>query len=155
MISSIFIWKKMFSHKTSIYKLKNILNRYSRGCAPLQWCQMKANTFQFTCILTVCAAVCWNRHQMNYLSYISLTLCEENLTLTSGFPSQRASNVESISLSRHHHDIGHLWSVSYESGVWPVCKEIFTLVYTQIWVINYKTLILVINVVISHIYYKG
>ena len=41
-----------------------------------------------------------NRHQRLAL----LALCEGNPLLTSGFPSQRASNVESMSMLWHHHE---------------------------------------------------
>ena len=37
-----------------------------------------------------------------------LALCEGNPTVTGGFPSQRASNAENISISWRHHDV---WSI--------------------------------------------
>ena len=61
----------------------------------LQWHQRSIKTSQFTCLLTVCLG--W--HQRKSLSSASLALCEENPPVTGGFPSQRASNMESVSMS--------------------------------------------------------
>ena len=43
-------------------------------------------------------------NQITHQSSILLTLCEGNPLVTGGFPSQRASNVESVSMSWSHHD---------------------------------------------------
>ena len=40
----------------------------------------------------------------NYQSLILLVLCEGNPPMTGGFPSERASNVESVSMTQWHHD---------------------------------------------------
>ena len=55
----------------------------------------------------------------------SLALCEWNPLVTGGFPSQRASNVESIFMSWHHHviiwfisDLRPIWSSSITGPLW-------------------------------------
>ena len=44
----------------------------------------------------------WQRSKCQ--SFVLLTLCEEKTPVTSGFPSHRASNAESVSVSWRHHD---------------------------------------------------
>ena len=52
--------------------------------------------------LTVCSTVCFSQQQRKHQNCPLLALCEGNPPVTGGFPSQRASNVESVSISYHH-----------------------------------------------------
>ena len=65
-----------------------------------QWCHMSIRASQITNNLTVYWTVCQGQHHKIYHSSASLSLCEGNLPVTSGFPSQMASNV--LSLKRLH-----------------------------------------------------
>ena len=52
---------------------------------------------------TVCSTSCSGLQQKKHRSFTLLALCDGNLPLTDGFPSQRASNAESVSISWRHH----------------------------------------------------
>ena len=88
-------------------------------CLALQWCQMSVKPSQFTCLLNVCSVV----HPRNTpwescglpprtrvvcsgnikALYHCMALCVGNPLGTGGFPTQRASNTESVSMSWHRH----------------------------------------------------
>ena len=54
----------------------------------------------------VCRTVCWQQPQQQQTLNLRVTgLCEGNPPLSGGFLSQRASNAESVSMSRRHHDV--------------------------------------------------
>ena len=55
-------------------------------------------------------------------------LCEGNPPVTGGFPSQRASNVENVSIWWHHHDAMHPWwmSVNWVGCGWVVGWRVFS-----------------------------
>ena len=54
---------------------------------------------QFDCLLNCLFRLTWKETSKLAL----LALCEGNSPVTGGFPSQRDSNVESVSISRRHH----------------------------------------------------
>ena len=58
---------------------------------------------QTTGNLTDCSVACLDEEEWKNQSSVLLALFEGNPLVTSGFPSQKASNVESISLSWNHH----------------------------------------------------
>ena len=58
---------------------------------------MRAMTSQITCISIVCSTICWGADQRNFKALHNKT------PVTSGFPSQRASNTENISNRWHHY----------------------------------------------------
>ena len=66
-------------------------------------CRMSVVVTQIIANLTVCSTACWGKQQRNHQSSALLDLCEGNPPVTGGFPSQRASNAESISMSWHNH----------------------------------------------------
>ena len=49
------------------------------------------------------STVCFDVHQRKHQSFVLLVLCEGNPPVTGGFPSQKASNAESISMRWCHH----------------------------------------------------
>ena len=53
-------------------------------------------------------APCWP-HEPCYKG----DFCEGNSLVTVGFPSQRASNMESVSMSRHHNDVSQSTVISF------------------------------------------
>ena len=76
----------------------------------LQWDQITVIETQITSVSTVCSGVFTfnnkafpfeRKHQRS----ASLGLYEGNPSFTSGYPSERASNTESISISWHRHDV--------------------------------------------------
>ena len=73
-------------------------------------------SYQSNSNLTVCSTVCSGWQQRKQHSSTLLALCEGNPPVTGGFPSQRASNTESISMAWH---LQFLWSVP-PSRWWPV-----------------------------------
>ena len=55
---------------------------------------------EITGVSSVCSTICSGADKKNkHQSSVSLALCEGNPLVASGFPSQRASNVERISMS--------------------------------------------------------
>ena len=68
-----------------------------------QWPYMSAMVSQITGKLTVGSTPCLDWQQRKHWSSALLYLCEENPPLTSGFPSQRAKNAESFSMSWCQH----------------------------------------------------
>ena len=53
-------------------------------------------TTQITCNSTICATICSGQQQRKHQSSASLLPCEGNPPVDGGFPSQRASNTESL-----------------------------------------------------------
>ena len=53
---------------------------------------------------SVCLPACSGRHQRNHQRSPLLACCEGNPPATGGFPVQRASNVESVSMKRCHQE---------------------------------------------------
>ena len=71
-------------------------------------CYGMSNHWQLICLFNSCLD--W--HQWEYHSFTLLALCVGNPLLTGGFSLQRASNVESVSMSWHHYkDRNSLWSL--------------------------------------------
>ena len=77
---------------------------------PLQYCMSvtmmwndRWNISHHCCFSTVCLPVCAGWDRRKHQSSISLALCGGNPPMTGGFLSQRASNVESVSISWCHH----------------------------------------------------
>ena len=66
----------------------------------------------------------WRRNPMK--TSASLALCQGNPPLTTGFPTQRTSNVECISISWHHDDM--------ERKEWHLCLQNKQSV--KCWVVN-------------------
>ena len=79
-------------HFHSRHPLYSLIMRYWLFTMTLAHCQLHC-LFNSLLILTT------------YTSSVSLALCEGNPLVASGFPSQRAINVESISMSWRHHAI--------------------------------------------------
>ena len=65
---------------------------------------------QMTGMSTVCSIVCTCTHQRKHQSSASLAFCEGKPPVTGGFPSQRASYMETVSIWQRHHDIRHVRS---------------------------------------------
>ena len=78
----------------------------------LQWHYMSIMGSQITSILAVCSTVCLGKHHPKTSKPPLLTLCEGNPPVTGGFPSQRASNTDTISMSCHHYDS---WEIQLRS----------------------------------------
>ena len=72
---------------------------------PLQSREMRVRTSKFTCIWIACSAVCSSCHQRKHQSYTSLATWMGNPPVIGGFPSQRASDAESVSISWRHHAV--------------------------------------------------
>ena len=53
---------------------------------------------QITSVLIVCSTVYSGADQRKGQNSVLLTLCEGNPPMTGGFPSQRASNIEKVSI---------------------------------------------------------
>ena len=70
----------------------------------LQRSHMSTVAFKLSSNITICSTDCLGHHQIKHCLKSALqALCEENPLVTSGFPSQRANNVEIVSMSRWHH----------------------------------------------------
>ena len=65
---------------------------------------MMAMASQITGVLIVYSTVCSGAHQRNIKLRVT-GLCEGNSTLAGGFPSQRASNAEKVSIWWRHHGV--------------------------------------------------
>ena len=59
---------------------------------------------------TIYSTTCLGKQQRKHQSSKLLSLCEGNPPMTGGFPSQSASNAESVSLSLCHHNISLTWT---------------------------------------------
>ena len=70
---------------------------------------MSAMLSQITGVSIVCSSVCRGADQRIHQSSASLTLVGGNLPATRGFPSQRASDVENVPTSWHHHGMSPSW----------------------------------------------
>ena len=53
---------------------------------------------QITSVLFVCSTICWSSDQRKHESSALYGLCEGNPPVTGGFPSQRTSNAENVSM---------------------------------------------------------
>ena len=101
-------WKKhMINLKR--FDFRSLLNWWGMSCFLLlsqHDTQMSVKTSWFTCLSIVCSADCSGWLQRKHQSSSSLAFCEGNPQVTCGFPSQRGSNTENVSLSwRHHHSL--------------------------------------------------
>ena len=74
---------------------------------------MSAIAFKISCISIVCSVVCSGAHQRNHRNSALLAFVRGNPPVTSGFTSQKANNMEYISIWWHHHTIN---SVDKESS---------------------------------------
>ena len=86
-------------------------NRYSAS----QWYLMRIMASQITGNWDICSVACSSSLQRNNI-YLNDPLWVE---LTSGFPSQRAGNAESISMSWPHH--GTIYPMKYTYGFVVLC----------------------------------
>ena len=77
--------------------------------------------------LTVSSSVClgWDPKKLSKLCITCWPLCEGNPLVTSGFPSQRASNADSLSMSCHHHDKGSCQRTSAVYMWWKTLSSSF------------------------------
>ena len=98
---------------------------------------------QITVVLIVCSAVCSGAHKRKHQSSVLLAFCEGNPPVTGGFPSQRASNVENISIWWHHHGISCIQVlVKYET-----CTPcIITLVWFDLYLYKVDLKLIIFNV---------
>ena len=64
-----------------------------------------SNHQRLNCLLNFDKQIVADCHWGQYESSVLLAHCEGNPHVTGGFPAQRASNVESISLSQRHHEV--------------------------------------------------
>ena len=60
---------------------------------------------QITGVSSVCLAICWFQRKISKSAL--LALCEGNQSVTAGFPSQRASNAETVSIWWRNHVSSH------------------------------------------------
>ena len=67
---------------------------------------LRGHHAQITSNSTSCSTVCSGWHKIKFQSSVALTLLEENPLVTSGLPSQRDGNAESVSMSRPHQVMG-------------------------------------------------
>ena len=74
------------------YRLETLLWRYMSAMAS----QISANS-------TVCLTVCFRKQWRAHTNSTLLAVCEGNPPVTGGFPSQRASNAETISMVWRRH----------------------------------------------------
>ena len=66
---------------------------------------ISAMASQITSASIVCSTVCSVADQRKHQSSASLALCQGNPPVAGGFPSQRASNAEIVSIWWRHHDL--------------------------------------------------
>ena len=78
----------------------------------LHWGNINVTAFKLTALLTVCPTACSGLQQRKHQSFGLLSLSDWNLLLISGFPSQRASNPQIITMSWCHQDITE-WYYSF------------------------------------------
>ena len=69
---------------------------------PLQWHHMSIKQSQIRDTLTDCSTVCLGWQQRKHWNSSLSSYCEENPMVTSRFPTQQASSVETASMSLHH-----------------------------------------------------
>ena len=62
---------------------------------------------QTTGVSIVYSTVCWSANQRKISKLRVTGLCEGNSPITGKFPSQRASNVENVSIWRRHRDLAN------------------------------------------------
>ena len=80
-------------------------------------------TWSISCLKlmeSVCSTACFDGQHRKHSSSTSLSLCEGNPQVDGGLALQRASNVESISMSWCLHDfilVGHIISILYHAQV--------------------------------------
>ena len=98
-----------FNKPTTLYYYTTITIQQS-----FHYCEatMSFMAHQITGISMVCSIVCSGIHERKYQSSTSLALCEWNPPVTDGFLSQRASNMENISMPWRHHGT-HFYSNYY------------------------------------------
>ena len=90
----------------------------------LQWCHESITLSQIISNLIVYSTVCLDCQPRKYKSFTLLDFCKENPSVTSGFSSQRASNVSSVSMSRLLHVF--IWYTSDENITYDVTA-------TRVW----------------------
>ena len=79
--------------------------RFDTHCRnALHWYQMTIKTSKFTSPLVVCSGICTEWHQMKHKGAASLTLWRGNPPVISGFPSQKSSKLERVSMSWSYDD---------------------------------------------------
>ena len=81
----------------------------------LLWSHMSIMASQITSHSVIYSTPCLGKHQTKHERSASLTLCEGNPPVIGGFPSQRASNTESIFMLWQHH------AAQYGSGNCYLC----------------------------------
>ena len=69
---------------------------------------MSAMASQITSVLFVCSAIRSGADHRKYQSSALLVRCEGNRPITGGFPSQRSSNAENVSIWWRHNDYANL-----------------------------------------------
>ena len=83
------------------------INHSTKRCSinhsTLSLCHMRIMRSQISCNLIVCSTTCSGFQKRKHQSSALLDICGVNPLVTHRFPSQRASNEESCSLSRLHH----------------------------------------------------
>ena len=101
------LWKWAVNIFSKIITAGYMLGRVTGFCAgTLHWhqneCDGVSNHQRLDCLLN-----CLFRRRSKKKSKLRITgLCEGNSPVTSEFPSQRASNVENVSIWRRHHESG-------------------------------------------------
>ena len=74
---------------------------------------MSAMASQITGVSIVCSTVCSDADQRKHQKHCVIGLCEGNPPVTGGFPSQRASNAENVSIWwRHHVLLARQWTLA-------------------------------------------
>ena len=81
---------------------------FSSLLLPLQWCHLSISNHQLNCFLNSLSKEIPQSSKL-------LSFCEGNTSVTIGFPSQRASNGESVSILWGHHDFFIFFPETYSS----------------------------------------
>ena len=92
-----------------------------------QWRHNERDGVSITGISTVYSTVCSEADQPKTPKPRGIRLCEGNLPVTGGFPAQRASNVENVSMWLRHHD--ELFSTGL--SLWNLVM--FEIQFVNIW----------------------
>ena len=102
-------------HRLSLAEPRRIPATYCHTVEPsyncnltLHWCQKTVIAFHISDNLTVCSTVWSGKEEMQHEGLI-LVLFQGRPLVAGGFPSQRASYMESVPMSWHHHQyMAHL-----------------------------------------------
>ena len=143
------MWQNLLCHNIYIdglvqerrNSIANALELHLSFTNPSTWCHLRVMASQITSSSNICSTVQLNNEENIRALYYWL-LCEGNSPVTWGFPSQRASNMESVSISWHHHDIAWKMNSVTLCTLWIIPKYslLITSLFCSKMAINYVLL---------------